>query len=307
MERFNNWMSYSFDNGPINGAKPSFNSIFKLHFKEGTTYKKMSYYDALYYNTRIMKDNFAEPFDVLLSGGIDSEVVVRLFKEEGVRQNVFTIRLENDLNIRDVTSAINICNELNIKLNIIDWNLKKFIEHDAYDMFSKTFSPMIDRMVRHAWFELFDNIPVMGEGEPYWRRELGADHTKKSDWKLYWVEDYFTASIYANTINRPIISEWYNYTPEIVMNYPELPIVKKLLNDEIPGKQSCWSIRTEIHHHLWPTIGAKPKLAGYEGQENMPGTRPDFLQDFHTKYVDGVSNQGYKFSKEELLEIFSPE
>jgi hypothetical protein len=304
MERYNDWMSYSFDDGPINGPKPTATSTFKLHFKQGTEYKKMSYYDALFYNARMMKDNYSEPFDVLLSGGIDSEVVVRTFKQEGIKQNVYTFRFENDINIKDVNSAIQIAKDADIKLNIIDWNLQKFFENDAYDLFQKTYSIYPARMLRHAWFDLLDNIPVMCEGEPYWRRELRDDFSEKSKWYLWWVEDYFTASIYANTVGRTIIGEWYNYTPEIVMSYHKLPLVKKLIADNIPGKQSSWSSRTEIHRHLWPSIVDKPKLVGYEGPDRPPGQNPDFMIDFYLEVVHGTNNKAYRYSKKELENIF---
>lgn len=306
MERFDGWMSYSFDDGKeINGAKPKIDSIFNLHFKKEIKYKKMSYYDALLYNARMMKDSYSEPFDVLFSGGIDSEVVIRTLKQENVRFNAFTIRMENDINLQDVSAAIKIADLIGIKLNIIDWSLQKFLENDAGDMFNKTFCPEPRRMLRHAWYDLLDNIPVMGEGEPYWKREYGTDYSKKSKWHLYWTEDYFTGAIYANTVGRRVISEWYNYTPEIVMNFHSLPLIEKLLDDNIVGKASCWSSRTEIHRVLWEDIFYKPKLGGYEGANGIPGDQPQMLIDFANSYSVRTSNQSYKFLPYELENIFS--
>jgi len=305
MERFDNWMSYSFDNGIVNGSKPSIDSTFKLHFKENYRYKQMSYYDALFYNARMLKDNYTEPFDVLFSGGIDSEIAIRAFKKEGVRFNVYTIRFENDINLQDINFAVKIADIIGIKLNIIDWNLQKFLENDAADMFNKTFCPEPLRMLRHAWYDLLDNIPVMGEGEPYWKRELELDYSKKSKWHLYWKEDYFTGAIYANTTGRKVISEWYNYTPEIVMNYHKLPLIQQLLNDEITGKSSCWSSRTDIHKVLWDDIFYKPKFGGYEGPEGKPGEQPEMLTQFNNNFARHASNQEYKFTKQELENIFS--
>jgi len=304
MIRHNNWMSYSFDDGSINGAKPNMYSTFKLHFKKGLKYKTMSYYDALYYNASVMRDEFSEPFDVLLSGGIDSEVVVRVFKDLGIKQNVFTIRFENDHNIQDVEAAKKICDNIGVDLKIIDWNLQKFFENDVQVMFDKTFCPYVGRMLRHAWFDLLDNIPVMAEGEPYWRRELLEDYTQKSEWKLWWREDYFTASIYGNTVGRTVITEWYNYTPEIVMNYHHLPLAKQLLNDEFKGKISCWSSRIPIHQHLWPDILQRPKMYGYEGP-NQPGYWPEFIRTFANNVSLKASNELYKFSVSELENIFN--
>ena len=297
-------MSYSFNNEVINGAKPAIDSTFKLHFKKNYQCQDMSYYDALFYNTRMMKDSYSEPFDVLFSGGIDSEVAIRAFKKEGVRFNVYTIRLENDINIQDVTAAVKIADIIGVKLNIIDWNLQKFLENDAIEMFDKTFCPNPSRMVRHAWYDLLDNIPVMGEGEPYWKRELGLDYSKKSQWHLYWSEDYFTGAIYANTVGRKVISEWYNYTPEIVMSFHKLPLIQKLLKDEIKGKLSCWSSRTDVHKVLWDDIYYKPKLVGYEGVTGEPGTNPEILTVFHNDFAIQASNQQYRFTEKELENIF---
>lgn len=304
MIRLNNWMTYSFDDGPIFGPKLSKSSTFKIHFAKNLKVKDLHYFDALKYNAEMVAENFRGPFDVLLSGGIDSEIVVRLNHRLGIKQNVYTFRLENNYNIRDVESAQTICDSLGIKLNIIDWNLKRWVENDAYDVYQKTHSPIIERMVRFDWFKYFDNIIVMGEGEPYWRRELEGNYEQKSQWHLYWVEDYFMSSIYANLTGQTVIGEWYNYTPEVVKSFHKLPIVKKLLNDEIPGKISCWSTRTEIHKDLFPEIKHKIKLVGYEGETGNPFSKPEFLTKFQEEIIRDTSNHGYKFTAKELDELF---
>ena len=53
MERIDNWMHYTFDDGEeINGAKPHKKAVMNLHFKKGHEWKKMSYYDALLYKIK---------------------------------------------------------------------------------------------------------------------------------------------------------------------------------------------------------------------------------------------------------------
>lgn len=299
MERFNNWMSYRFDDGNLLGSKTSKNSIFKLVFPQTINCSDMDYYVALEHNARMVAENFSGPFDVLLSGGIDSEVVVRINHRLKIKQRVHIFRLENDYNIRDVQSAKLICNDLGIKLNIIDWNLQKWIENDAEQVYNQTFSPLIERMVRFAWFKYFDNVIVMGEGEPYWRRDLGSDYEQKSHWHLHWTEDYFMSSIFANLSGQTVIGEWYNYTPEVVKSFHKLPLMRKLFNDEIRGKQSSWSIRTEIHKKFFPEIRPKFKLVGYEGF-NYPFTRPEFMTKFQKEIIGNTSNFGYKFHEHDL-------
>jgi hypothetical protein len=120
-----------------------------------------------------MRDSFSEPFDVLLSGGIDSEVMVRTFKDLGITHNTFIFRYEDDLNIRDINSSIQICEALNIPYKIIDFNLSKFYEQDAKDIFEKTLVPDVASLSRIKWLDYLDNIPVFGEGEPYWKFKGG--------------------------------------------------------------------------------------------------------------------------------------
>ena len=300
MKRLNNWMTYRFDDGPVYGPKMSKDAIFKIEFCKNLEIKNLSYFDSLLYNAKMVADNFDGPFDVLLSGGIDSEIVVRINHMLGIKQKVYTFRLENNYNVRDVDSAQSICDNLGIKLNIIDWNLQHWIENEAYDTYKLTYSPIVERMVRFAWFKYFDNVVVMGEGEPYWRRDLEGDYTNKSEWHLHWVEDYFMSSIYANLTGQTVIGEWYNYTPEVVKSFHKVPLIKKLLNDEIQGKVSCWSSRRDVHIPYFPDIEIKPKLVGYEGLNGYPYSRPEFMTKFQNEVIGQTSNVGYKFNIDDI-------
>jgi hypothetical protein len=312
MLRHNNWMQHSFDDGPINGSKPNKDSVFKLHFAKNIQAKDMSYYRALFHNASMIAEDFPQPFDVLFSGGIDSEIMIRVNHALGIRQNVHIVRLENDYNVRDVATAKNICQDIGIKLNIIDWNLEKWIENEAEGYYKQTFSPYVERLVRFAWFKMFDNVILMGEGEPYWRREICPnymleenwgklpDYSIKSKWHLHWVEDYFASSLYSDFIKQPVIGEWYNYTPEIANAYHKLPIIKKLINDELTHKVSSWSSRTRIHQRIFPTIKDKIKLVGYEGSEGIPFSVPEFLKKFQNEIMKDTRNTCYKFSSEDI-------
>lgn len=301
MERHNQWMSYSFDDVEY-GKKTDPNSIFKIHFNNKID-KLPSYKDALFNNAKIMRDSYNEPFDVMLSGGVDSEMVVRTFHAVGIKHNTCIFRLENNYNIRDVEYAVALCNELNISYKIIDFNVQKFFENDALDLFQKTLIPRSGRLVRLEWFKYLDNIPVFCDGEPYWRRDADKDFSKKSTWRLILNEDGYSCSTYARSIGRIAIGDWYEYTPELLLSYNELPLVKKLLNDEIPGKISSWSSRSAIHRDIWPSVQDKIKLVGYEGKEGYPASRPDFMNEFQLKYMSRVSNDHYDYTEEELRSL----
>ena len=211
MLRHNDWMTYSYDN-VIKGPKKSKNDQLRIHIKKGEV-PTIPYIDALYQNAKILQDTFNQTQDVLLSGGIDSEVIVRINKDLGIKQNLYTFRLEDNINYKDVNASVKLADELNLKLNLIDFNARKFVETEAESLYKKTYMPL-PYLIRTAWYEFLDNLPVVGNAEQYWRRELGSDYSKKSVWNHTWLEGDFSQTIWSNYVNRPIIGEWYLYTPE---------------------------------------------------------------------------------------------
>lgn len=303
MIRHNNWMSYCFD-GIENINKPNPGSIFSVKFNNPTI-KDLTYKEALFNNATIMRDSFSEPFDVMLSAGIDSEVVVRTFKTLGIKHNTFIFRLEDNINVRDVNGAISLCNELNIPYKIIDFNLKKFFENDALDLYNKTYIPRAARIARVKWIDYLDNLPVFCDGEPYWKRTLKDDYSRKSEWKMYFGEDAYTNGFYAKLMNRTVISDWYEYTPEVMVSYCKHPLIQSLLNDEIVGKQSSWSSRYPLHREIWPEVKDRIKLIGYEGRNGIPTDMPEYLIDFQRTVCDKASNTNYLVSETEFKSLLN--
>ena len=296
-------MSYSFD-GIEYGKKLTRESVFSINFNNKIKKDCIpNYKDSLYNNARVMRDSFSEPFDVLLSGGIDSEIVVRTFKDLGIKHNTFIFRLENDYNIRDVNDAIAICQQINIPYKIIDFNLEHFFEHDALEYFNKSFVPRAGRLPRLKWIEYLDNIPVFCDGEPYWKRLYNADYSAQSEWHLQLGEDAYSSSLYASNIDRTVIGDWYEYTPEIILSHMKHPMTQQLLNDQLPGKLSSWSSRYTMHQEIWPEIVTRKKLVGYEGLTGNPGTGPDFIGDFQRMYMSNTTNIQQTLTQDQVLDL----
>lgn len=301
MERYNNWMSYSF-NGVEYGNKNSIEDQFTINFNVKTSVTA-NYHDALLNNAKIMRDSYTEPFDVCLSGGLDSEIVVRVFKDVGIKHNTYIFKLENDYNIRDYTNAVKLCELLNIPYKVIDFNVQYFFENDALDLLNKTHIPYVGRLPRLKFLDYLDNIPVFCDGEPYWKRKEQGDYGIKSDWNFYMTEDAYLVSIYANRIGRTVIGDWYEFTPNIIMSYHRLPYVKKLFNDEVYGKTSNVSSKGVIHREYWPDLEDKAKLVGYEGLSGSPGERPEFMNEFYNQYMSKIKNASYSYSIDDLNKL----
>lgn len=293
-------MSFSF-NGIEYAKKQQKNDVFTFNFNKKIKYPKFSYKEALYNNAIVMRENFKEPFDLCLSGGTDSEIVARVFKDLGIKHNTFIFRCENNINIRDVRYATELCQELNIPYKIIDFNLEKFYEEEAYTFLQKTFMPYCGRLPRVKFIDYLDNIPIFCEGEPALKRMLKENYNLKSEWCFYLTEDAHAVSIYSKNINRIVIGDWYEYTPEIIVTYLDLPYVKQLMNDKIIGKQSAISSKAVINQHIWKDLRYKQKLVGYEGEFGEPASRPKFMDDFYNKHMSDIENITYFYSKNQIL------
>lgn len=297
-------------------------SWIKLQYAKGKTFKSYPadklcmdfsrdikletscYYDAIVFNARAIADHLKNPCNVLLSGGVDSEVIVRINKDLGIKQKVYTFQFEDNYNIRDVESAKDICKNLGIPLNIIQFDLKKFFEHEAEGYYKKTYSPRVELLPRLKWHEYFDSPLIFGDGEPYLRRSLGSDYSQNSDWTMTFSEHEFFHMIYTNYIERNAICPWYQFTPEIHGNFLKLDIVKKIINDEMVGKQSTFSSKVDINRTIWPDMTKKPKLVGYEGLLNSPGYIPDFMRIFRDAIMKDVKDTEISFSLSLIKDTF---
>ena len=304
MTTLNDWLSWSF-NDILYGLRTSKDDVYTLNINTSSITEPIkSYKEELYNNARLMRDYHVGTFDVLLSGGIDSEVVVRTFKDLKITHNTYIFKYENNINHKDVTSAVDIATSLNIPYKIIDFNLEKFFEAEAYDVFQKSGCIRAGRLPHIKFFDYIDNIPIMGDAEPYWSRVLQKDYNKKSNWIFPLTEANHTSSMYLHSIGRPNVCDWYEFNPNLIKAFNQLPLIQDLINDKIPGKLSCWTSRTPIHAEIWPDIKYKHKLTGYEG-ENYPGVYPEYInkiQDYMTTKV-GDGNE-YWFTYDVLTELF---
>lgn len=287
------------------GKRTSSSSVYKQHFNVPLT-SYGSYYEELYNTAKLIRDTFTGHFDLLLSGGIDSEVVARVFKDLGIKHNTLIFRFENGYNYRDVNSAIDICECLNIDYTIIDFNINRFFENEAWLLFKETLASRAARLVHLKFFDYCDNIPLMGDGEQHWYREQKGDYSVKSDWHVNFGEEAHTSTMYLYNKGRESVCDFYEYTPELVKSYIDLPYIKRLFNDEIYGKEGIWSSRIPVHQQLWPDIKHKTKLVGLEGS-NSAGVYPKFINDFQDEMAKVIHSTEFYYSVDESRKLFKME
>jgi hypothetical protein len=299
-----NWLSWTYNDGPEYGPKLTPNAKCKINLKSIVSRPIKSYYEELLDNARLIRDTFTGELDLLFSGGIDSEIILRVYLELKIPINVYIFKYENDYNYIEFNLAVKICEELSVTPTIIDFQLQKFFENEAYNIWTKVYSNNGAWLPHMKMTEYVDGLPIIGMGEPYWGR-TSKDWNSKHSWNFEMWEGPHYCALYHRTIGRPVISDWYEYSPEIILSHLELPIVKDLLDDKIPGKYSSWSSRLPIHRAYWPTIPERPKLVGFEGRVPKKDTvLPEFMVEFSNKYnMDSVSSTKDSYTKEQLLNL----
>jgi|TARA_B110000503_G_scaffold100433_1_gene150292 hypothetical protein len=218
----NNWLSYHYDKLGDVKTKTVPGENWKLRIKQTITRPIKSYHEELLLNAHAVKDAFNEPLDLLLSGGLDSELALRSYVEAKIPINVFIAKYNDNINAVDFHEALKTCQIYNVTPTIIDCNLKTFLENDAHDMWNGGYFAEPGYMIMLKVIESLDNIPVICDG-------INADNFRmanKTQCDIVIYEKHFAAAIHGNTIDRPLISSWYDYSPELTAAFLDLNLHK---------------------------------------------------------------------------------
>jgi hypothetical protein len=282
----NNWLDWS-------GS----GTEFKFILKQTVTQPVMNYYDELFENARNIRDIISGPLDLMFSGGIDSEVVLRTYRELKIPINVFIFKYEDMLNYREFDHAIKVCTDLNVKHTVVDFNVKRFFENDAYDIWSKCKTTSSSWLPHMKLTEYLDNTPIIASGEPYWCKQ------DDGNWVFELEEDAKFWTIYHKTIGRTAITDWYEYRPEVILSYMQLPRVQQLLNNQVPGKTSTVSSKALIHQSIWDDIIIRAKMVGFE-KDLTPSkeSKPSYMLEFDKHYCSTINSAIQKYTSTEIID-----
>jgi len=101
-----------------------------------------------------------------------------------------------------------------------------------------------------------------------------------------------------------MITDWYEYSPEVILTHALLPRIQTMRNSliEVDGNQ----IKYLLYKDLWPEIVLRPKRNGFEKFNTQPRVTSLELQSliqFQKQHIDTltISNTVYSFSNEQLF------
>jgi len=301
-----NWLRWYYDDVEY-GSKVDPYSKFEMKLSNVINRPIKPYYEELLENAKLIRDTFSGPLDLLFSGGVDGEVVLRTYMDLKIPINVYIFKYENNYNRREYEHAIRICTELNVKHTVVDFNLEKFFENEAESIFKKVWCDVSGWLPHMKMADYCDGTPMFGCSEPYYTR-TSRDMSKKFPWVYQIEEDAKYWSSYYKSQQRSVIVDWYEYSPEVLISHLELPLIKRLLNDDVPGKLSSFSSKAVVHQAYWPDIVIREKLVGFEGDMQPSNTaRPQFMLEFDKQVIApyNITSTSAKYSADEVLALIT--
>lgn len=243
---------------------------------------------------------------VLLSGGCDSEVVVRSFIESGKKFKVITNRFLNDLNLQEISYIDSFFKKYNFPLEFVDIDVESWLlsaEAEEMANISKCTRPEMlptMKLMSDVYFKL-NGIPVLGNGDFYVSKDINPYDRMNLNLKSYqwnYIEyEYILAWMrYAAETGIQGSINFFQQTPEIVLAMGDHPLMKRLFEKNIIGKQSSRSTKYLIYKQFWNDLELRPKFHGGENIKNVC----DFLR--KTKLVQHRNyNEKWKMPVNDFL------
>jgi hypothetical protein len=199
---------------------------------------------------------------LFVSGGLDSEIMVRSYVEQGLKPLCIVIKFRGDYNLSDVDEAVSLLTELDVPYKVIDYDVKEFYHSGrAAELAKEIQCELLPFLV---FFDVSRTLgaPTVLGGELLIEKYRGKNQVP--GWVLRNLENYEAAHVrFSRIYNIPFIIEWFSYTPEIMLYYLDRPIIQRLTSPASP----YWSItpvKNKILTSLVPGLRKKSKGTGYE-------------------------------------------
>jgi len=224
-------------------------------------YRKNNYKKEIARIADLVLKDLGKDFVLFLSGGTDSEIVLRSFLDIGFKPKCCTIKFKDDYNCQDVSESIEVAKELDVSLDIIDFDVKDFYYSGQAEEFAREIqcTQITYLMIYYHVYKL--GLPSVMGGELLLTRNISSS----SNYWYYTFRENEDASAmrFSNRYKIPLVNEYFSYTPEIMLYFLESTFgVQNLLNDKY--KLTSVSSKNDILKRLYPCVRKKIKTHGFE-------------------------------------------
>ena len=212
--------------------------------------KVKSYFEETLITSEYMYANKTGKLLLMLSGGLDSEYVFRIFRHLKFDFTPVIIRLigkhyPTDYNAKDTVQGFRLCKTYDIEPIVIDFDFEEFF--NSGEIFE----------IMHTWkckgvgvatlckvAESLDGFTVMGNDPPYLRY-----NKLTKEWQLEEEELIHTLLRFYQGKNLQGCPFLLSYTPEMMLSFLLDPRIVDLANGKFPGKEGTNSSKSYVFNN----------------------------------------------------------
>lgn len=290
---YNDWFKWYYDDN-LFSRKQHLSSNLKIKFDAAVT-SYLPLKDEIKRNAIKTLECFPnKKISVLFSGGADSELAARTFKDLDANMCAYIFRYENDVNLYDVSYAVTIAEMYNIPYKLIDFDILNFYKKDAERVseISQLTDPRALPQLKFIDYIDDESLVIGGGGDAVWRRLAlenyknisdqtqiieDTDYDKKGSWFHVTGEIEIGWDRYVNEINRTAIMSWLKFTPEMYLAQMTTEWARKLIHDGYKGKLGINSTKLLGWREVYPDMVPRTKKYGLEKIEPLLAEYREFL------------------------------
>lgn len=290
-QRINNKQKFDFKFGNA-GRRYSGDPTFWPSFREECTE-----------TAKMIRDNTDLPIGLLVSGGIDSEVMLKSFVFAGIPVTAYILSFDDKWNVHDIAWAIAQCETLGVKYKVVDVDIMWFMRSMAMDYANRYNCASLEPLSTMWLVSRIDDFPVLANGDAVIRKE------GYQDWKV--VERECIFAHYIQMVHERIqgVPAFFQYTPELMLNYAIQPAIRRMVDKtispsmEFPNGMGLYGIQyAKYGVYKEFDIAPRPKYTGYEKLDMAEGSLSKLMRnEIKTTVVNDVIEIPYEDYINQLL------
>lgn len=205
--------------------------------------------------TRMIDEN-GTSLNVMLSGGADSEILLRELVNQGAKVEAHTIRYGGDLNRHDVEVATNITTDLGVKHVFHDVDIFEIAKEQRYEELAKEFRvyelvilALIEPVLTIDGVVVFGHTPTVEYGDGQWALAFD-DHS-----------DFLGERLIQK--GHQVVNYGMCYTPELLHSWLVQPAIERATSPN-SFKLSIESSKNTMYREAGLVVTAPRKFRGFE-------------------------------------------
>lgn len=200
--------------------------------------------DAAVSAVKYISENYIPPYNLMVSGGIDSQAMLYAWKKSGINFNAISFRYNDSVNSHDLEQLKEFAERENINIEYRDFDLHNFLDSD-YDRIANKYTCSSPQISTHIKFSEDMDGTIIYSG----------NYLNKTGPHL----DYAVLGLYRYLINstKSVIPYFFLSTPSLAYSF------LKYYNSN--GIVDPYKLKVKIYQDAgFPVMAQKEKYTGFE-------------------------------------------